>query len=184
MDILQYSGQPIHRGGQRPANGQNFDPTVAALVSSMRQDLVPESSTPIPNGYSSFSPNSTQMDIYSPVSQADFRSQISPVTSKGYRVQDVTYDYGQENEQSRKHHPQNGRTSPMVQGRGFMITGTPSPRSSMDGSRQSASYEHHQASHHPLHHHSPSLAKQVLLFCLRMKIYNIFNVGLGLHRRS
>eukprot|EP00057_Strongylocentrotus_purpuratus_P007208 XP_011661682.1 PREDICTED: uncharacterized protein LOC100888467 [Strongylocentrotus purpuratus] len=159
MDILQYSGQPIHRGGQIPANGQNFDPTVAALVSSMRQDLVPESSTPIPHGYSSFSPNSTQMDIYSPVSQADFRSQISPVTSKGYRVQDVTYDYGQESEQSRKHHPQNGRTSPMVQGRGFMITGTPSPRSSLDGSRQPASYQHHQSSHHH-HHHSPSLAKQ------------------------
>nr|XP_054769837.1 uncharacterized protein LOC129277714 [Lytechinus pictus] len=161
MDVLQYSGPPIHRGGQMPANGQNFDPSVAALVSSMRQDLVPDSSTPLPNGYSSFSPNSSQMDIYSPVSQAEFRSPVSPVSGTGYKVQDVSYDFGVEGEPSSRKHSSNRRSSPMamVNGRGFMITGTPSPRSSLDSTHQPTGYQH-QHHHQRTHHHHLSTKQQ------------------------
>ena len=155
MDILQYSGRSIHRSGQIPAKEQDFDPSVAALVSSMRQDLVPDSSTPIPNGYSSFSPNSTQMDVYSAVSPPEFRGQVSHISNSGYQLTSSPYDYRQDNGKVGKHYQDNGRTSPLVYGRGFMISGTPSRTSPREGSHHPGQYHQHQ-----LHHSPPAPEKQ------------------------
>ncbi|XP_071496178.1 uncharacterized protein [Diadema antillarum] len=166
MNAIHYSGRPIHRGGQQiSATGQNFDPTVAALVSSMRQDLVvPESSsTPIPNGYQSYSPGSTQMDIYTPITPPpEFRGGISPVPSGGYQGPANSYDYRQESVKVDHPRQRNGRTSPLVYGRGFMISGTPSPRSPRESGQQSAHYYAHQQQSPHKHVHENNQGEPVL----------------------